>query len=282
MAVYGITNIVETVRLHRMPYWKIYRTQTDRDAGNVIACADFENPNLGLEESAARLSEALRRQTPGKYIITAFKSPGQSKGGLSTDVEVEYTGINSATGIGAVNNNSSSFHMDGIGEVTPQNIGQVIEKKLAELKEKEKEENRVLQLEAENKRLTSELKEYDNGVNKGLLSIGSIVWNMMRGTDAGKEVIGMMSDFKKYSNNVGKNHAPGPSTGGSSNPKEQFEEAEVVEMSDEKAKQMTEALESLSKDNPDMIKQLQMLAKLKQDNPEMFKEAVDNLNVIVG
>jgi hypothetical protein len=282
MAVYGISNVVETLRLQRMPYWKIYRTQTDRDAGNVIAAADFENPNLGMEESCARLNDMLRRQTPGKYIMTAFKSPGQSKGGISTDIEVEYTGINNASGIGgtAANANSSAFVVDGIGVVTPENIGEVVEKKFKELEQKKKEEERIRNMEAENKRLKLEARQYESGINRGLLSIGSLVWNMMRGTDAGKEVIGMINEFKKYNGNAAA-HTPAPGAA-TDKPASEYEESNVIEPDEATGRRMASALDTLAENNNELVQQLEMLARVKKENPDLFNEAVDNLKTFAG
>jgi|CXWL01.1.fsa_nt_gi hypothetical protein len=280
MAIWGKDNIVETTRIHKCPYWRIYRTQTDKDAGNVVACSDTDNPNLGLEDSADKLRSALSRLTPGRYLMTAYKSASATKGGISTDIEVESNGANAqVAGIGNSGSGQSGAYIEGIGMVTIENLGEVVEKKFAMMKAKEAEERRIKSLEEENRTLKAEAREHETGINKGLLSIGSIVWERIRGTAHGKEVIGMFNEIKKATaekngSTVTKKDAPDSA----------YATAEVVEEKVGEAgdvpQEMVDALDELAKDNPELIQQLQMMAKLKKEDPEMFKDAIEQLKTV--
>ena len=89
MAIWSVDNIVETVRIHKAPYWTVYRDAVNKNAGNCVACADFDNPNLGIEDSCDKLRQFLKRQTAGRYLMTAYQKPDGKRGGISSDIEVE-------------------------------------------------------------------------------------------------------------------------------------------------------------------------------------------------
>lgn len=279
MAIWSINNIVESVRFQKTPYWKLFRTQADKEAGNVIASADFSNPNLGMEEALDLLRKALQRQTPGRYILSAYDKPDGKRGGVSSDVEVENNGINTVSGIGAVAaEKATTAYVEGIGLVSLDNIGDVIDKKIAAIRLKEKEEQRIKNLEEENKRLKTEAREYETGINKGLLSIGSIIWEKMRGTTTGKEVLGMFSDIKKLSND----HQPSTANGQPSTDNDELGIGSPSGDGGDVPQAMVDALDVLAKDNPQLVTQLQMLAKVKTENPDVFQDAIENLKVIAG
>lgn len=278
MAVYGKENIIEVVRMQKAPYWRLMETIEKRNAGNYIATANFDNPELGLEDSLGHLRKALNVLTPGRYILTAFLKPDAKKSGVDTWIEVETGSAQRDASISGTS--SAEFYLEGIGKVTPENFGSAIEQKFKKMKEEEAEKLRIRNLEEENRRLKAEAREYESGLNRGILSIGSVVWNVMRGTPAGKEVIGMFNDLKKMNTEP----KPASTVHRQDAAKDQYEAAEVVDesISGMAEKQMEEALETLAKDNPELISQLQMLAKLKTENPDMFNDAVDNLKTIAG
>ena len=72
MAVYGKSNVVEIVRMHKTPYWRISESAEKRAAGNHVVTADFEAVDLGLEYSIDMLQMSLSRLTPGRYLLSAF------------------------------------------------------------------------------------------------------------------------------------------------------------------------------------------------------------------
>lgn len=265
--------------MQKAPYWRIIETNEKRQAGNYVATADFENPELGLEDSLGMLRSVLNRLTPGRYILTSFIKSDAKRSGVDTWIEVEGTSSAPAA-VSGVTQPSHTF-LDGIGMVTLDNIGEAIEKKFAMEKKKEQEAERIKKLEEENARLKAEAREHETGFNKGVLSIGSIVWNMMRDTPAGKEVIGMMGEFKKMGTE------PGAAAGSRPASSNGFTEAEVVDENvsgtdGDVPQGMVDALDVLAKDNPDLVPQLQMLAKVKQDNPDLFQDAIENLKIIAG
>lgn len=280
MAVYGKDNIIEVVRMQKAPYWRIIETIEKRNAGNYVATANFENPELGLESSLSDLRRVLNLLTPGRYILTSFYKNDVKKSGVDTWIEVESGSAMkdaSISGTGA-----AEFYLEGIGKVTPENFESAIEAKFKKMKEEEAEKLRIKNLQDENTRLKAELREHNNGIDRGMISIGSVVWQVMRGTEAGKEVIGMFNELKKMNS-----HGTKPQPQKQDAPKSSYEEAEVVDESisgnsSVAEKQMEEALETLAKDNPELISQLQMMAKLKTENPDMFNDAVENLKTIAG
>jgi len=275
MAIYKIHNIVESVRAARCPFWKVYRSVVDRSAGNYICSADFDNPELGIEASCEHLRNMLKMQTPGRYVLAAYKRNTDNKGGLGADIEIEYEDNNIK--IAAIGNTEPAVkYIDGIGAVTLDNIDEVIDKKIKLNAAKQAEEARIKAMEAENARLKDELRENETGLNKGIMAIGSIVWGKVRGTPLGQEVIGMFSQIKKATAE---------------------QESKVVNMhehtntdtvdasisgTEDAPPEMINALTDLSNNNPDLVNQLVMLAKVKKEQPDLFKDAIENLKLIAG
>ncbi len=279
MAIYNIHNIVESVRAAKTPYWKIYRTVVDRAAGNYICAADFENPELGIEASCEQLRTMLMMQTPGRYVMTAYRRVSDVKGGLGSDIEIEYKDAISAAKIGATEQQQQAY-VEGIGMVTLDNIGEVIDKKIKLIADKKAEEARIRSLEEDNKRLKEEARENDTGLNKGIMAIGAIVWNQVRSTPLGKEVLGMVSQF----NSATSEKQPGKSV----EVQDKVYSEHSVSNDDsaisgtEAPPEMVNALTDLSENNPELTNQLVMLAKLKKDNPDLFQDAIENLKLIAG
>lgn len=280
MAVLGKENIIEVVRMQKAPYWRVMETVNSRQAGNYIATADFDNPELGIEDSLGKLRNVLNKLTPGRYLLTAFYKTDAKKSGVDTWIEVESGGhAKDAT----ISGTGADFYLEGIGKVTADNFEQAIEQKFKKLKDEENEKLRIKNIEEENRRMKLEMREYDSSMNRGIMSIGAVVWNVMRTTEAGKEVIGMMGDFKKFNQDAKPKPNPQPADA----PRSAYDEAVIVDDSISGAggnaeAQMEAALETLAKDNPELISQLQLLAKLKSENPDLFNDAVDNLKTIAG
>lgn len=280
MAVFGKDNIVEVVRMQKSPYWRVMETVNSRQAGNYIATADFANPELGLEDSLGKLRDVLNKLTPGRYLLTSFYKSDAKKSGVDTWIEIESGNTRDAS----ISGTGSDFYLEGIGKVTPENFESAIEQKFKKLKEEENEKLRIKNIEEENRRLKLEMREYDSSMNRGIMSIGAVVWNVMRTTEAGKEVIGMMGEFKKFNQ-----PKPNPEPQAADAPRSAYDEAEIVNdtsisgsANGNAEEQMQAALETLAKDNPELIAQLQMMARLKTENPELFNDAVDNLKTIAG
>lgn len=287
MAIYGSHNIVESLRAAKTPYWKLYRSSQDRAAGNYICAADFDNPDLGVEQSCEDLRSMLQKQTPGRYVLTAYKSAKDTKGGLGADIEVENNGHNTAAGSSAISGISSenkAAFVEGIGMVTLDNIGEVIEKKIKLEAERKAAEQRIKDIEAENARLKAEARDYDTGLNKGIMAIGAIVWGKIRNTPTGKEVIGMFSEVKKIANGQPSTATgqPSPDNGHPSSASDQRLSDTDAAISGEAPPEMINALEVLAENNDDLVNQLVMLARVKKENPEVFADAIENLKIIAG
>lgn len=266
MAILGKNNIIEMARSHKAPYWRLYESEHKRTSGNYIATADFESLNLGVENSLEILRKALDTLTPGRYIFVAYKDNNTKKGGIDSYIEVESNGQNAAvSGIGS----AAEFYMEGIGKVTADNFEEAIEKKMEKMQEKLRKEQEDKMLRDEVATLRKQVSENEAGINKGLMTIGTIAYGMMSETPKGKEFIGMARQALFATNKI--TAAPGDqpraealgSTG------------ENTDINDER---MIGALERLAKDNPDILGQLEKLADLKENDPGTFEMAVSSLN----
>ncbi len=270
MAIVGKHNVLELVRMQKTPYWKLFETANKRTSSNYIDQADFSQPDVDLDVSIENLRRCLDRLSSGSYLLVSYATRDKTKGGIDTMIEIEGIG-RGMSAIGAVGS-PGEFYADGIGKVTAENFGEVIEAKFKKMQDDLKRDQEQARLKAENVELKRALREKESGFNKGIMSIGAVAYGWMKDTPAGKEFIGMA-----------KKAMFGMKAAGDANTTEDTE-AEV--MNDHPGVGSTEdaedaivgTLERLSKDNPDLVKQLKKLADLKDKDPDTFKMAVDSLD----
>lgn len=268
MAIFGKSSIIEHVRSMGFVYWRIYQSAQDKNAGNYVASADFNNPNLGPEASMDALNLSLGRLTAGQYLLSCYEKPGQSKGGINTYIEVESNGSAAVSGIGAVQP-ASTFFLEGIGAVTPENFESAVEQKMQKMMDQQREKDRVVALEKELVELKKEKRENEGGFQRGIMTIGSVLYGTISKSPAGKEFIGMARDLF-FQAKAGERSAAATSEGS-------VEEAHVIGSVNNDEERLLGAVEKLSKDNPEFLEQIEMLAKLKETDPDTFNQAVDGL-----
>lgn len=273
MAIRGRDNVIELLRMQKTPYWKLAQTAQARSAGNYVATADFTNPDLGIEASLDALRTTLDRLTSGRYVLVAFQSAENTKrGGVDTDIEIESGGIAAISGIAA----QPKLILDGIGEVTPENFNNVIEQKFKAMRAQEKEEQRIKDLEAENKRLKAEASEYSSGVNKGLYSIGALIWEQVRQTKGGRELAGMIGQAMGAAARSEKPQNDRPAaamTEASTQPG-----AEDATGESRCVRALSSMLDGKEEDpaaQNELADQLELLAQVKKNNPALLEQGLN-------
>lgn len=264
MAITGKHNVLQLVRMQKAPYWKLYQSDGKRQAGNFINQADFNDSNLDIEASVESLRWTLDTLTTGLYHLTAWTTKDKTKGGIDTTIEIDGNGSRVAA-IGAVDN---GFHIDGFGRVTSENFSEAITTKMKAMLEEQRKEQELANLKAENARLQKELNESESGFKKGVISIGSVLYDNIKETPSGKEFIGMA---QKVLFGINKASASQQHTVDA--------KAEVVSTSaGDDDDRLAAACERLAANNPQWLEQLEKLAKLKENDPGTFEMAVDSLN----
>ncbi|MFZ4056964.1 MAG: hypothetical protein ACOYKE_02445 [Ferruginibacter sp.] len=259
MAIVGRDNIIELARSHKSPYWRIFESGNKRANGSYVATVDFDIENLGLEDSMSDLRTALNRLSPGRYLFVAYQNANTKKGGIDTLIEVEGTIRDAAVG------GFGGFHIEGFGAVTPDNFEQAIEAKLEKLEEKRKKEAEFESLKAENLALKKAAAEADSGLNRGILTIGSLAYSAIIKTPQGKEFIGLVKDTI-----LGPKNALPEST------VQSVSGTATIEGTDDE--KFENIMVRLSNNNPDFLKQLEKLADLKDKDPDTFQMAVSSLD----
>lgn len=270
MAIYGKDNIIEHARAMGLVYWRIYQSQTDKNAGNFVASADFDKENLGQEESLTTLRRSLDRLTGGSYLLSVYTKPGISKGGVNTNIELEGNGLNAISGI---NNTSAVFHLEGIGAVTPDNFEEAVEKKMQKMLDAQKEKEERELLRKENVELKKQLRENEGGVNRGLMAVGSVLYATVSKSPAGAEFIGMVKNVFLQAHTANRQQpadSPGP---GDDKPGE-------IGAVNNQEERLIAAVEKLSTDNPEFLQQIEMMARLKEKDPDTFNQGIDALKTI--
>lgn len=272
MAIAGKYNIIETVRLAKAPYWRLFENNEKRTASNYAASAEFSDPTLGLEESLMQLDRAIDRLTPGRYIMTAYAKPGDKRSGIDCHVELVSGG-----GMAGIGSTGGGFHLDGIGAVTAENFEVALTQKIAAM---QKEERERLEREADKKlirELQLQLRQKEAMWYKGIVGVGGLLYGQVIKTEAGKQFIGVAREFmqaaKQVDGGTDKNAPTIPEAGqntGIAGPGEQ-------EATEEQNERLGAAIETLSTDNPEFLAQMEALAKMKAEDPETFQIAVDQL-----
>ena len=267
MAIKGKYNVIELARSHNAPYWKIYESEHKRGNGNFVAIAEYENPALSIENSMDKLGRDLDRLTPGRYVFVAFKNNTQQKGMVDTFIEIE--GGNSVSAISGTGT-TPQFFIAGFGTVTPDNFEEAIETKMKAVREEERKLEEQARLKAENAELKRQLAENEAGFNKGVMTIGTIAYGMMSQTPQGKEFIGLAKQAMFATNKI----IPGAIE--TTAPESTGEDSAISGTSDDE--RLVNAVETLGRDNPAWLSQLEKLAALKQKDPATFEMAVGSLD----
>ncbi len=279
MAILGKENVLEMVRQMKSPYWKISENKAAKEQGNYVAKADFENANLGLEESLDVLRTAMNRLTPGQYFFTAAKSTGVSKGIIDCLIEITRDG-NSVAGIGSVGY-VKPLYLDGIGEVTADNFEQAIEAKFKKMQDEVDKKKREQDLLDENKRLKAELADKESGINGGLYSIGAMIWPQLKKSAVAKDLMKTIA---------GVGLATAKDAGSNNSPTTEQQEAAASSPpaggagGGDPQERITAALGSLLGDDPEnpqsqaeLAEQLELLAKTKRQDPDTYNMGLDYL-----
>jgi hypothetical protein len=260
MAIVGKYNVLELIRIQKTPYWRLYENNHKRTSGNFIDSADFSDATLDVAISAEQLRRSLDMLSTGIYVLVAYNSKDKTKGGIDTLIEIEGRGGNGAAISGI--NAAPEFYMEGIGRVTSDNFEAAIDAKIEKVRKEEKKEAEEKAIRLEVIALKKQVAENESGFQKGIMGIGSVVYDIVKNTESGKEFIGLAS--KAFLGNRNANISTIESVAGTSS--EGNEEDRV-----------TTAMERLAKDNPDFIGQLEKLANLKESDPATFEMAVSSL-----
>ncbi|HRD42197.1 MAG TPA: hypothetical protein PLN30_00525, partial [Ferruginibacter sp.] len=169
MAIYKRTNVVELVRASKNPYWRIFENESKKAAGNYVASANFEDKYLTITASCDDLQQKIDRLSPGRYIIVAYER--SDKKGAAVDSAIELESLNHLpSAIAGTETHNSSFFIEGIGQVTPENFESALDKKFDERLQKMREKERMEALERENAELKKEARLRETAINKGLAS----------------------------------------------------------------------------------------------------------------
>ena len=267
MAYQGKHNVLELIRTQKTPYWRLYENNNKRSSGNYIDTADFSDASLDVEISRENLRRSLDSLTTGTYVLTAYSTRDKTKGGIDTLIEIEGRSASAPaiSGIGA----APEFYMEGIGKVTPENFESVIEAKFKTMQKKLQDEQELLNLKAKVVALEKQVEENESGFNKGVMSIGAVVYDYVKSTPSGKEFIGLAAKAMFGAKQLAASSDSIPGVGSIDTP------SGLGGGSDED--RVTNALERLSQNNPEFITQLEKLAKLKETDPGTFEVAVGSL-----
>lgn len=275
--------MLEMVRQMKAPYWKISESKAAKEQGNYVAKSDFEIDNLGLEASLQDLRSTLNRLTPGMYFLTAAVKPGISKGIIDCTFEVERSGQTMA-GIGSTTETAAKpLYLDGIGEVTPDNFTQAIERKFQLMQEEAERKKKEKELEDENKRLKAELAEKESGINGGLYSIGTMFWPQLKKSEFAKDLMKTVAGIGLMpSPGVGKTTTSAPAaqqTPSSVGSTETAEDA-ATNTQERIAAALSDMLGEQGDDpaaQQQLAEQLELLARTKKNDPDTYSMGLDYL-----
>lgn len=277
MALKGIESTKAALQATKLVYWRIFENARTKGLGSFLATANFDDPSLTQEESYKEFSSALDRLGNARYVLLAYKK-NSTQGGAQFESEFEvfpdYSRPASISG-------AQSFFVDGIGQVTPENFMDAVEKKISDKLTKQAEEKRLADLEAEVKRLKEEAKESDSVINKGLLAIGTVLYPMLSKSPHFKDVVSMVSGVMKQV-------PAGPQVLGSpalstsetvvaATAAAEHIEGDTCEIGGIAVPQdeLFSTLDALGSNNPEVLKHLKILADLKKNNPVMYNQAVE-------
>jgi len=274
MAIYKRTNVVELVRASKNPYWRIFENESKKAAGNFVASANFEDKDLTITASCDDLQQKIDRLSPGRYIIVAYERSDKKGAAVDSAIELESLHHGSSAINGTDTNNHSSFFIEGIGLVTPENFESALDKKFDERIHKMKEKERLVALEKENSDLKKDARLRETAINKGLASVGAIAYSQLSKTPAFKDVMGMMGQAMKPAETAVEPSSAQPAVG--SLP-ENHVESDNCEIGGTSVPQdrLFAALDKLGANNPDVLAHLEKLAELKQNDPDMFQAGID-------
>lgn len=262
MAYVGKHNAIELLRTHKMPYWRLYENNSKRTSGNYVCQANFEEPGLDLANSLEDFRKSLDALSTGTYNLVAYTSKDKSKGGIDTMIEIE----GSRAAVAAIGSTgAATFFMEGIGQVTADNLEEAIDKKFKKMQAEVAAANAQAALKAENDRLKKEVNEHDGGFNKAIMGIGAIAYSVMSQTPTGKEFLGLATKAMMTMSATGTTTAL-PAA------------ANAVGAATNDDDRLSTAVEALAKDNPEWLAQLEKLATLKQKDPSTFEMAVGSLD----
>ena len=261
MAIVGKHNVIELLKIQKTPYWRLYENNNKRTSGNFIDSADFTDATLDVAISAEQLRRTLDMLSTGVYVLTAYTSKDKSKGGIDTLIEIEGRSGGSPSAISGMG--SPEFYMEGIGRVTSDNFEQAIDAKIEKVRQEDKKAADDAAIRKEIAELKKQLSDNESGFQRGVISIGSVLYDVMKDTESGKKVMGLASKVymaTKDTNAVANTNTDVNAVGGLS-----------------EQDRADSALERLATNNPDFVGQLEKLANLKETDPSTFEMAVSSL-----
>jgi hypothetical protein len=276
MAIYKRNNVVEMVRGSNCPYWKIFEDASKKTAGNYVASADFDVADLGINASCDALQVKLAMLSQGRYILTAYEKNDGKRKGLDSAIELEPAFDSPIAGIGAVAADTK-IYIEGIGNVTPENIGEAMERKFQIMLDKQKEDNRVTALQNRVKELETEARENSSALNRGVMSIGTVLYTAVSKTPAFKEVMGVVGDITKMAKTE---PAPVIGTTEVTDTTNNHVDGDMMEIGGTHVNQdrMLAALDKLGANNPHVLDHIESLAALKQNDPDSYQAGLDFIN----
>ncbi|MES2773382.1 MAG: hypothetical protein V4722_04320 [Bacteroidota bacterium] len=259
-SIVGKENVLWAVRYHDLPYWKIFDSENKKAAGNVAFKVSDQDAQ-SIELSTQSLSRAMDMLGPGRYLFTAMKSNAQDKrGGIDTSIELGVPSGKPNDAIAGIGGAGAGFFMEGIGQITPDNFEEAIEKKIKKVQEEAARVQELKNLQEELKAMKAEKTANDSSFRNGVMAIGTIAWPVLKKSPVVSELMGSIGGLVKMIDNAG-----GETTVDTN--------AEISGV-DEQAR-AEKALEKLADNNPDFAKELEMLAKLKETNPDMYAQGLD-------
>lgn len=278
MAIYLRNNVVSMVRASKCPYWKIYENDQKKTAGNFVASADFEVADLGINAATDDLQIKLGHLSQGRYILTSYEKNDGKRKGLDSWIELEaLAGANQPSAISGVNT-PAEFFMEGIGKVNAENFEDAIEKKMAGMLEKQRKIDEEIALRAEVALLRREARENESGFNKGLMSIGAVLYPHVSKTPGFKDLVAVVGTAVAQSNtaNINGTAAPAAAEPGAEELPANHVEGDLCEIGGVHVEQarLFGALDKLGANNPEVLKHLELLANLKENDQSMYDMAV--------
>ncbi len=259
-AIRGKENIIYVVRNADARWWKIFDTDIKRKAGSP-AIEVYGGDDLSLDASIDQLMNGLDRLTPGRYVFCAMRKKGSTRPDVDIDIEMSDFAQNKTPAISGTA--VSGFYMEGIGQVTPENFETAIETKIKKFQEEERKAKELEDLKEKIKTLEAEKSANDNVFRNGILGLGTTLWPMVKKMPEAVEVINVIGGL------MGGNASSSRSgTGGT-------ETQQIGNTADNEQQRFESAIEGLSKDNPNVVEEIEMLAKLKANNPDMYAQGLD-------
>jgi hypothetical protein len=261
MAIVGKHNVIELIRIQQTPYWRLFENSTKRSSSNFIDSSDYSNDTLDIAISCEQLRRALDMLSTGIYVLTAYSKAGKNKYGIDTLIEIEGRSGGSSSAISGIG--TTEFYMDGIGKVTSENIEAAIDAKIEKVRQEDKKAADDAAIKRELAELKKQVSENESGFQRGVISIGSVLYDVMKDTESGKKVMGLASKVymaTRDTSAVSNNNTDVSAVGG---------------LSDQD--RADAALERLATNNPDFVGQLEKLANLKETDPSTFEMAVSSL-----